>query len=225
MNEKYEGSRSTIICRCRVHNLVWKISNIGNLLRNAECPECKNDRRIIEIKESLSVINPTIKILTDVYESVKTKMPLLCTVCGHEWKAKWNGLRQGTGCPKCKNRLKLSLPEIKTRLLDISPSIEILSKKYIDSTKKLNCRCLKCGHIWSASWGTLSQGFGCIQCAIEKQRGANSPSWKGGISSIKAYLRGTILQWKKTLPVSVGIGVLSQEKNLKTSTMLTILVQ
>lgn len=260
LNNDYKGTRSTIICRCKKHNLVWE-SNIANLSRNSECSECKSDRRISEIKETLSVISPNIEILTDTYEGAKTKMPLLCTVCEHEWSANWNNLLSGKGCPKCKNRLKLSISEIKTRLLDINPSIEILSKKYINNYTKLDCKCHECGHLWSASWATLGKGIGCPSCAgnakytldqlkklfkdsnlnieivsknyknsnekmdfkclvcgcewstsvssiinghtgcpdcaIKRVSGENNWNWKGGISEIKNYLRGSITQWKK----------------------------
>lgn len=60
---------------------------------------------------------------------------------------------------------KHTLETIKEKLKEINSNIEILSKEYINNSTKLKCKCLIDGYEWGVTWGHLSQGRGCPECA------------------------------------------------------------
>lgn len=61
--------------------------------------------------------------------------------------------------------VKLTLETIIKKVFEINPNIEILSDKYINNSTKLKCRCKIDGYEWGVTWGKLSQGRGCPECA------------------------------------------------------------
>lgn len=58
----------------------------------------------------------------------------------------------------------LTLKDVKERLKEINPNIEIISKEYINSRSKLLCRCLIDGYEWEVTWNHLRNGRGCPKC-------------------------------------------------------------
>lgn len=60
---------------------------------------------------------------------------------------------------------RLTLEEVKVRLKEVNPNIEILSDKYINAKTELKCRCSIDGYEWVTNWSGLSQGKGCHMCA------------------------------------------------------------
>lgn len=80
---------------------------------------------------------------------------------------------------------KLTLEEIKKRLEDINPDIEILSTEYINANTKLKCRCKIDGCVWYPTWGRLQQGGGCPECG--KKSMANKQRYN--LDKIKSKLK------------------------------------
>jgi len=48
--------------------------------------------------------------------------------------------------------------------------IELLSKQYLNNKEKLECRCVKCNHIWFISFGNIMLGHGCPECDAQTRR-------------------------------------------------------
>jgi hypothetical protein len=46
------------------------------------------------------------------------------------------------------------------------------------------------------AYNNLSRGRGCKHCYLDSHKGEGSHSWKGGITSIRMFLRGKIDEWK-----------------------------
>lgn len=162
-----------------------------------------NPYTIENIKLWLKLNNSPYRLISTEFKSAcNHKLTWFCQKHG-KFECNWNSMYGGNGgCYECRNEKianskKLSLDEIKDRLKDISPTIEIVSKKYVNSVYPLKCKCLICGHEWETKWGNLSQGQGCVECFIRYQRGINHPRWKGGISSLHERLRNAINEWKK----------------------------
>ena len=128
---------------------------------------------IEEVKARLKIINPNIKILSNEYTNNNTKLKCKCKLDNYIWEAKWSSLSQGFGCPFCGGKIKLTLKEIKLKLLYINPNIEILADKYFDSKSKLKCLCKIDKYEWEVNWHNLQYGKGCPKCAnlnrIEKR--------------------------------------------------------
>lgn len=129
---------------------------------------------LCEIKEKLKKEKPNIIILSNEYINSQTKLKCKCLTDGHEWETYWKSLNNSkVGCPICglkalKENQKLTLGEIKKRVRNINPTIEILSGKYENANKKLKCKCLIDNHIWEVTWGKLSVGRGCPKCRDNK---------------------------------------------------------
>lgn len=63
---------------------------------------------------------------------------------------------------------KLTLEEVKIRLKEINPNIEILSDEYINAHTKLKCKCLIDGNEWMVVYNSLASGNGCPKCSIKR---------------------------------------------------------
>lgn len=147
-----------------------------------------------EIRERVYKLNPNIAILEEFHkETGKTNKRIRrfvkckCLNDGHIWEAMVDNILKGTGCPKCSGSLKLTLSIIKSRLCEINSNIEIISEIYVNNSTKLKCRCLIDGYEWETTWGNLSQGCGCPNCAnhiirdkqeIEKELSSINPHIK-----------------------------------------------
>lgn len=161
-----------------------------------------NPYTIENIKLWLKLNGSQYKLISTKYKSAcNDKLEWLCPRHG-VFYATWNSIQSGRGCYLCRNEKignikRLTLAEVENRLKSINPSIDILSKEYIDNNTPLKCKCLICGHEWYAKYANLSQGTGCIKCFIKHQRGENHPNWQGGISTLNDFLRHCIDPWKR----------------------------
>lgn len=124
------------------------------------------------IKNEMKQINPSIKIIDDKYVNNKHGIKCECLICGHLWSPCWGSLRMGQGCPLCARNIKLDnmrlkYDDIKLRLYQLNPNIELISDTYTNAHSKLEVKCLieGCGRVWSATWANLSQGYGCPSCS------------------------------------------------------------
>lgn len=106
--ETYTTSGKNILCKCDVCGKEWQ-AKPSNLLKNHGCPQCrhkdggKGRRKNKKIfVEELKRINPNI-LLLDNYEYSDKKIMCKCLICGHEWKVTPTNLRNGSGCPICRN--------------------------------------------------------------------------------------------------------------------------
>ena len=107
------------------------------------------------------------KITTsDTYINGRVKMRFVCLKeeCGYHWNTCFESIKQGTGCPKCSGREKLSEKFVMKYLFDR----DIVSKSiYKRLSAKMEFRCLKkgCGHIWITCFDSIRRGTGCAKCA------------------------------------------------------------
>lgn len=134
-----------------------------------------------EIKEKLKIINPKIQVLGE-YEKemgktqkrIKRYLKCRCLIHNNEWDMLMDSALQGNGCSICgresmMNKLKLTIEEVRLRLVKINPNIEILSNMYINANKKMKFRCKICKHEWSTTWGSITRGSGCPRCGIKSR--------------------------------------------------------
>lgn len=75
---------------------------------------------------------------------------------------------------------KLTMEEVKKRLLSLNSNVEVLEKEYKNAKTKMNCSCKTCNHMWKTNWDCLKRGQSCPMC-----NGANKPD----IRDIKEYVR------------------------------------
>lgn len=121
-----------------------------------------------QLSEELKNRNTDIEILGE-YKSANSPVLCHCKKCGYEWEARPSNLLRGTGCPKCVGRVPITNDEFLRLLLEVNESIEPL-EKYLNSQKKILCRCKKCGYEWYALPYNLLRGSGCPKCAGNVKR-------------------------------------------------------
>lgn len=143
------------------------------------CAKCRRkvvSKQQIKGKEAYSAelakLHPNVTLIGE-YTNAHTKVKCRCRKCGHEWSVlPYSLLRQKYGCPNCsksergKSRRKTP-DDFEKELKSINPNVEPL-EKYSTSTKKILCRCLKCGNEWQVAPSKLLSGRGCPICSRQR---------------------------------------------------------
>lgn len=170
---EYKSSSERIECKCDICNNVWSTTP-NMLLQGRGCPLCARvksaAKRSItqeQFLDRLKIQSPNIVPL-EKYINSKTKISFKCNECSYVWKTTPGSIFSGSGCPNCAKRPLITTDFFKNRMLKINPSIEILGQ-YINTSTKLQCRCLICSNEWYATPNSLSSGYGCPACANERK--------------------------------------------------------
>jgi len=203
LNEEYKGSRDKVLCRCKKDGYEW--SSILLNVTKRRCARCSGHERLTidEIRRRLKELNPMIQILTDVYVNPKGKLRCKCLLDDFEWWTSWRTLSENRGCPRCSGT-RYDINTVKEKIAIIDPTIEILSTVYVNAATNLDCRCKIDGHLWKATFNSLSRGKGCRQCWIRNTSGENSKFWGGGVTILYKYLRLSARRWRKDSMIACG---------------------
>ena len=169
---EYITSKTPIECRCKIDGYEWT-PRPNDLLNSGGCPKCsrKASKTTKEFIQEMNEINPSIEIIGE-YINVKTKIKCKCKIDGHEWSATPNHLLQGSSCPKCSGKMKLTHEEFMEKFYNQNPNahnIEILGE-YVNNKTKIKCKCKIDGHEWSATPNDLLNGSGCLKCSGKMQK-------------------------------------------------------
>jgi len=198
LNGIYINNSTKLKCKCRIDAYEWD-ANYSNLSKGKGCPKCAGRPKIniTQVKENMFEINPNIEIVDTIYKGVDYKLLCKCLKDEYKWSSTYDHLRSGHGCPSCANTITLSLEEVKQKLKEINPNIELLSKRYVNAREKLLFKCKIDNYEWETTWDSVFRGHGCSKCANLENKGENNFNWKGGISSLAEHLRTKISVWKQ----------------------------
>lgn len=165
----YVNSVSKIKCRCLVDGCghIWE-ARASHLLHGHGCPKCahkilgksktlSNDEFIKKIHDSDKKIE-----LLSPYINATTKIKYRCLKDGYIGYALPHNLLKDN-CPRCSKSERYSTIDFKNKILSMNPDILVIGK-YINSTTKVECLCLRDGHKWMAEPRLLLKGSGCPQC-------------------------------------------------------------
>lgn len=122
--------------------------------------------------KDLSIVSPEIEPLEE-YKGTNTPILVHSKECGHSaWRARPYTLLKGIGCPICgrekaaKTRVRTNV-EFVDELYTINSNVKVISD-YKAINKRVEVRCVICGHEWSPVAYSLLSGKGCPHCsAIE----------------------------------------------------------
>jgi uncharacterized protein YfkK (UPF0435 family) len=181
LSNEYVNTKSKLKCKCLIDENEWEVS-WNKLSCGIGCPVCSNKNRIEklkltmkEVEARLKEINPNVKIISNTYESAHKKLKCKCLIDNNEFLMSWHSLSQGQGCPVCGGTIKLTIEEVKEKIKQINPKMEVLSDEYINAKTKLKCRCLTHDTIVYTTWTSLKNGYGCEQCRTDKLEGKYIP--------------------------------------------------
>lgn len=122
-----------------------------------------------EVTRRLLDLDINIKILGKEYINSRTPMRCKCLLDNYEWEITWANLSVGKGCPKCTGVAKPTIKEIRDRLTEDKPHIELLSTEYINNRSKLSFKCLLDEYEWETTWNSLVQGANCPRCVGQER--------------------------------------------------------
>lgn len=166
--EKYRGSKTNILCRCKVCGHEWLVRP-GNLLAGKGCPACSVKRSADNRRKTQSIFAAELAVkntMVDVvgqYKNANTKILFRCKSCQYEWHAKPSHILNGHGCPVCGGSMRKDNNTFLAQLAEVNPMIEPL-ETYTSARSKLLCRCKHCEHKWPVTPDKLLQGAGCPNC-------------------------------------------------------------
>ncbi|HDS4345612.1 TPA: GIY-YIG nuclease family protein [Enterobacter hormaechei subsp. steigerwaltii] len=102
--------------------------------------------------------------ITLLEEYTNNRAPLLFKgECGHEWRARYDGIQQGTGCPTCagQGQTRESINErLKSRGIEMVGEFNGLGTTANTKTTFKGA----CGHTWISRTPTMLRGSGCPVC-------------------------------------------------------------
>jgi hypothetical protein len=164
----------------------WRTTfdSVGSRSKPTGCPNCGLQSRSNKLRLKQSdyedvVKDKFIKILIFGSRVNKPETLFKClntkdgTVCSHEWYGRISDVRNGHGCPKCGNAIKVTLEEWKDRLR--GRSVEIVKFSGTGISKSV-FKCLKCNNNWTASVCTVWRSTGCPNCSITGFK-PSKPGW------------------------------------------------
>lgn len=167
--DQYTGARTKIRHRHIDCGTVWPVSPDNMLRGSGGCPTCRYKRKTDEdYANELADRSPEYEVL----EPYKTSYePILHRhkVCGHEWKARPNGvLRGAVKCPACKlKKMTKSHEQYVQELKETRPDFEAL-EPYVNNYTKILHRHKVCGHEWKIVPHALLHKDTCPVCSISK---------------------------------------------------------
>lgn len=177
LSDSYTGNKTKLKCKCKIDGNEW--STTWTLLKSgAGCPQCGNkksgDKKRFSfeyVEKELAKLNPFVKIISDQYLGANEDMVCKCLKHDIVWTSKWVLLKNGNGCPQCSSESKmLSMEEVRKRIHDVHPNIEIISDTYSGVKSMLECRCKIDGEIWLAPYERLIIGkHKCKKCIARKR--------------------------------------------------------
>lgn len=105
--DDYNGSSTSILHHCLLHNVYWKMSPHNALMGNG-CVECRKEKHQKafaktheEYISDVALVNPDIEVIGE-YINAKTPILHRCKIDGREWIAAPTNILSGQGCPQCK---------------------------------------------------------------------------------------------------------------------------
>ena len=161
--ESYNGYEEKLHCRCRICSYDFYQSP-HQLLNAKGCPRCNGHHTWSEEEfvTRLKEVNPT--IIVSGFSGIRKKIKCKCVVCNYEWFPQADDVLRGHGCARCIGRERLDFASFVNDFSLKQDNIEILGEIILDTKTMFNCRCKRCGNIWSTNVNRLRQGNGCNLC-------------------------------------------------------------
>jgi len=133
------------------------------------------------------------------------KLKIQCK-CGDEFQADWNKFKSKPKrqCNKCGyiiggNKERIDGNKVYQDFInnDFTPLFKPEDYKMAHLPLPYICNKHKDRGTQYMPYSCVKRGHGCHYCSIDKRKGENHYSWKGGVSPINEYLRRHLITWKK----------------------------
>lgn len=172
--DNYVDSITSIIFKCKKHNLTFKVKPSKYLHKNQGCPLCSKtnsnnkETNLQKIKQFCSKNN--LKLISTKYKNSKSKLDIQCKKCDFIFQKTSSNLYK-QGCPKCSGRIQNK----NVLYIDLKKLIEkegyyLLEDEYKKAHAKINIKC-KNNHFYIGTSTGFKSGKRCPICANEKHPG------------------------------------------------------
>ena len=163
----YTGSKSIVKCKCKIDGYEWEC-RADTILLGRKCAMCENNikRNIFDFYSFMKSHNPNIELLSE-YTNNYTPIKCRCKIDGHEWAGNPSNFYEGSKCPKCSGKMKMSSQDYKEKLAIINSNIEVIDD-YIGANIRIRMRCKIHNYIWKTNPSKILQGCGCPICNSSK---------------------------------------------------------
>lgn len=161
-NEVIRHGRTSFECLQPHCGHLWS-TILSAVLSGTGCPKCAKLLPLTDQEVDSRILGRPLQRV-DAVAGATTAITWKCTIDGYMWRTSPANILQGTGCPKCAGRAKLT-DEIVDHKISGRP-IKRLS--HISGThQKALWRCLNsnCGHEWWSAANSVMHKSGCPACA------------------------------------------------------------
>jgi len=168
LDNHYDGCMKLHNCMCLTCKHIWK-TTLARVKKKHNCRKCSiNNRRHKYEYVVQYCLEKHIQFLDKEYIDCSTKQNVKCIDCDYEFQTTFDKIKQGRGCPKCKNKIaaekrKYTLDEVKE--IFENKNLIFLDDFYKNSSYKHNCECKNCNYTWMTTLGGVQQNCGCPKCA------------------------------------------------------------
>jgi len=164
LSPKYLGPNTKYLWKCSEGH-TWE-TMYANVNYGRWCHICYRNNRRLTIQHCQNIAKKKNgKCLSNDYINNKTKYIWQCSK-NHKWEATYNSVKNGSWCPDCSSRRKLTIEHC--RKSAASRGGECLSLIYINNGTKYLWRCSN-NHEWRATYDKIKQGKWCPKCKTKTQ--------------------------------------------------------
>lgn len=196
LSKKFKLAKDKLLFECDKGHTFESVYH--NFKKGHGCPVCSRNKKLnyANVKSYIESFNYV--LVSDSYKNARTKLELICPL-GHQYQASFECFRRGQRCSTCNGGVRYNIEKV--RQMFINAGLIPLFTEYRNQSQQLEYLCKK--HKEIVQYKTLSAFYrskGCRLCGIEKsaqaQIGELNHGWKGGITPIILFLRGSLKKWK-----------------------------
>ena len=197
---------SMVVLKCSSCGEIWNASP-NNLVSGTGCPSCSKNKKRTRIEQEKRIAESGlgkytfIRWVDEKKFSINDRCVVRCILDGNEWESNVNNLvNHKRGCMKCRG-LESSF-NLRSDERDVINAVNNSAcgrfsfvrfrYGYVNCYSKAECKCSKCGNLWSSSVTHLkSSKSGCPKCAgkhiYSKSDRENQLNSISGIKFVKWY--------------------------------------
>jgi len=167
------GTPKKLKWKCKDCSHIWQAAS-SSRVSGVGCPVCNSGALHVDGRNSMQMTHPKLasELLdvdpTQITAGTKRRLRWKCGKCEHIWVNDGGSRVSGRGCPACAN-LVLHIHGMNS-MHSTHPK---LAEEYLgDATKivagvrkKLNWKCVSCGHEWRSTGDNRVRGRGCPSCS------------------------------------------------------------
>ena len=151
-------------CSCKIlQDTYFSKNRQGQFYKT--CNVCRGNRVNIRSCREFAISKGG-ECLSTEYKNIVSKMKWKCS-SDHTWEANFSNIKNGSWCPNCAGKKKLTIEECKN--FAISKDGECLSTEYKNTGMKMKWKCSE-SHEWLACFSSIKHdGNWCSECSGNKK--------------------------------------------------------